>query len=118
MKICFANLTIVSIIMLSLAMLVATANPNKNSYVAYYMCGNNPFLKYKELAKAIGKILYKYHIFSITNKYLIMKKYSLGWEYSELLTFIKLEKPDEYNELIKSIKSYMECLEMMLHRSR
>jgi hypothetical protein len=37
-----------------------------------------------------------------------------GWESTDLIKFIRLEKPVEYDELIKSIKSYIDCLENML----
>lgn len=77
----------------------------------YSECGESPTHKYKELAKAIGKF-YKFvfnKIVSLIINYFLQK----GWDWYQLITFIKAEKPAEYEKILKAVKQYADCIALI-----
>jgi hypothetical protein len=63
-----------------------------------------PYYRLKQRLAIFGQ----YYLFS----FLIFK--NKGWDWYQLIKFIKTEKPDEYDKIISSIKQYADCLEMTL----
>lgn len=72
------------LILLGLNLVWQTASAQRVLY--HSECGESPVVKYKELAK------------------------SIGWDFHQLIRFIKFEKPQDYEQILRSVKLYADCV--------
>ncbi|RNA38265.1 hypothetical protein BpHYR1_030566 [Brachionus plicatilis] len=69
-----------------MVMITVISKAKVNSLSFHPECGESPVYKYKELANAIG------------------------WDINQLIRFMRAEKKEDYEKLIRAVKLYADCV--------